>query len=194
MGRGLWRLPFHSGTFLHNPQSMRLLTLCRRQGPTWGAKNRTHYQQLVLMTQGGHPFPSRTRKLSPVVPKILGWRRPGKIGRCQHRIMSSISMLTFCRRKGPTWGAKNRTHYQQLVLMTQGVHPFPSRTRKLSPVVPKILGWRRPGKIGRCQHLIMSSISMLTLSDNEILFYYTALCFIKAVYFLFGIILAYYDA
>ena len=30
--------------------------------------------------------------------------------------------------------------------MTQGVHPFPYRTRKLSPVVPKIVGWRRPVK------------------------------------------------
>jgi hypothetical protein len=38
--------------------------------------------------------------------------------------------------------------------MTLGVHPFPSRTRKLSPVVPKILGWRRPGKIGKCQLFI----------------------------------------
>ena len=30
-----------------------------------------------------------------------------------------------------------------------GVHPFPSRTRQLSPLAPKILGWKRPGKIGR---------------------------------------------
>ena len=36
-------------------------------------------------------------------------------------------------------------------------HPFPSRTRKLSPVVPKILGWRRPGKIGNCRHLKAST-------------------------------------
>ena len=28
-------------------------------------------------------FPFRTQKLSLVVPKILGWRRPGKIGRCR---------------------------------------------------------------------------------------------------------------
>ncbi len=63
--------------------------------PTGGAKN-THYQQLVLMTQGVHPFPFRTRKLRPVVPKILGWRRPGKIGRCQHKIVSiSFFMLIY---------------------------------------------------------------------------------------------------
>ena len=32
------------------------------------------------------------------------------------------------------------------------VHPFPFRTRKLSSPVPKILVWRRTGKIGQCQH------------------------------------------
>ena len=36
--------------------------------------------------------------------------------------------------------------------MTVRVHPFPSRTRQLSSLVPTILGWKRPGKIGRCQH------------------------------------------
>ena len=34
------------------------------------------------------------------------------------------------------------------------VHPFPFRTRKLSSSVPKILGWKRPGKIGRRQHFL----------------------------------------
>ena len=39
-----------------------------------------------------------------------------------------------------------------MVAITSGVHPFPFRTRQLSPTVPKILVWRRTGKIGRCQH------------------------------------------
>ena len=56
--------------------------------------------------------------------------------------------------------------------MTQGVHPFPSRTRKLRPVVPKILGWWRPGKIGRCQHLYssiaQSVVRMYTKVPNTI--------------------------
>ena len=34
------------------------------------------------------------------------------------------------------------------VLIAVRVHPFPFRTRKLSSLVPKILGWQRPGKIG----------------------------------------------
>ena len=41
--------------------------------------------------------------------------------------------------------------------MTVRVHPFPSRTRQLSSLVPTILGWKRPGTIGRCQHKKNSS-------------------------------------
>ena len=40
----------------------------------------------------------------------------------------------------------------KLVFITVRVHPFPFRTRKLSSPVPKILVWRRTGKIGQCQH------------------------------------------
>ena len=36
----------------------------------------------------------------------------------------------------------------KLVLIAVRVHPFPSRTRKLSSFAPKILVWRRTGKIG----------------------------------------------
>ena len=52
----------------------------------------------------------------------------------------------------PVGGAIKSTTIK-LVLMTQGVHPFPYRTRKLSPVVPKIVPWRRGVKIGRRQYL-----------------------------------------
>ena len=39
----------------------------------------------------------------------------------------------------------------QLVFLTVRVHLFPFRTQKLSSPVPKILVWRRTGKIGQCQ-------------------------------------------
>ena len=42
----------------------------------------------------------------------------------------------------------------QLVILTQRVHPFPFRTRKLSSVVATILVWRRTGKIAHRQHLV----------------------------------------
>ena len=35
------------------------------------------------------------------------------------------------------------------------VHLFPFRTQKLSSLVPKIVGWRRPVKIGRCRLLFL---------------------------------------
>ena len=36
--------------------------------------------------------------------------------------------------------------------MARRIHPFPSRTRKLSYAALKILGGKLPGKIGRCRH------------------------------------------
>ena len=53
--------------------------MCRRESDC---------KKLVSIAARVHPFPFRTRKLSSSVPKILGWKRPGKIGRCQHKIMS----------------------------------------------------------------------------------------------------------
>ena len=35
----------------------------------------------VAMAKGFHLFPYRTQKLRPSAPKVLGWTRPGRIGR-----------------------------------------------------------------------------------------------------------------
>ena len=37
------------------------------------------------------------------------------------------------------------------VAMAKGIHLFPYRTQKLSPCAPMVLGWRRPGRVGRCR-------------------------------------------
>ena len=53
--------------------------------------------------------------------------------------------------------------------MTLRVHLFPYRTQKLSSVVPKILGRRRPGKIGRCRHIyssIAQSVERMTVNHD----------------------------
>lgn len=54
--------------------------------------------QSVLIAARVHPFPFRTRKLSSPVPKILVWRRTGKIGQCQHKKPQSFDcgFLRFC--------------------------------------------------------------------------------------------------
>ena len=50
----------------------------------------------VAMTKGSHLFPSRTQKLSPSVPKVLGWTRPGRIGRCRIPFAEHRKVLCFC--------------------------------------------------------------------------------------------------
>ena len=50
---------------------------------------------MVSMTVRVHPFPFRTRKLSSPVPKILVWRRTGKIGQCQHKKPELISGFVY---------------------------------------------------------------------------------------------------
>ena len=48
---------------------------------------------LVTMAEGTHPFPSRTRPLSPPAPMVLGPAGPGRVGRCQageDRAFSSV--------------------------------------------------------------------------------------------------------
>ena len=39
-----------------------------------------------------------------------------------------------------------------MVFLSHRVHLYPFRTQKLSCAEPKILVWRRTGKIGQCQH------------------------------------------
>ena len=46
----------------------------------------------------------------------------------------------------------DRTKVRESVILTQWVHPFPFRTRKLSAAVAKILSWRRLGKIAHSRH------------------------------------------
>ena len=46
------------------------------------------------------------------------------------------------------------------VILTQRVHLYPFRTQKLSSAVPKILVWRRTGKIGHSRHIAGSDDSL----------------------------------
>ena len=68
------------------------------------------------------------------------------------------SMLTYNRQTAKVMPVKDscsdNCRGDKSVILTQRVHPFPFRTRKLSSAVPKILIWRRIGKIGHCRHII----------------------------------------
>ena len=46
---------------------------CKRCLPQWS----------VTIAAGFHLFPYRTQQLRPHTPKVLGWRRPGRIGSCR---------------------------------------------------------------------------------------------------------------
>ena len=76
-------------------------------------RSKRNASKLVLITVRVHPFPSRTRKLSSLVPTILGWKRPGTIGRRQHKhssIAQPVEHATVNRRvvgSSPTWGARS---------------------------------------------------------------------------------------
>ena len=69
--------------------------------------------------------------------------------------MSSDYSVLKARPSKKHWTKYNRyvilIQSDRSVSMTVRFHLFPFRTQKLSLVVPKILGWRRPGKIGRCR-------------------------------------------
>ena len=54
------------------------------------------------------------------------------------------------------------------MILTQRVHPFPFRTRKLSFAVAKILAWRRAGKIVHRQHSLKWDIWLLRMSHFSI--------------------------
>src|SRR5579859_7356812 len=63
--------------------------------------------RLVTTAEGTHPFPSRTRSLSPPAPTILQGQPCGTIGRCRsprppkhgsRRLMCTILLALFIRR------------------------------------------------------------------------------------------------
>ena len=71
------------------------------------------------------------------------------------RCSGENTWLATAREDNSTLTQKNTLSYgsRKSVILTQWVHPFPFRTRKLSAAVAKILGWRRPGKIAHSRHI-----------------------------------------
>ena len=45
------------------------------------SRRKTSSQFPVAMAKGYHLFPYRTQKLRPSAPMVLGWTRPGRVGR-----------------------------------------------------------------------------------------------------------------
>src|SRR5215203_2041735 len=51
--------------------------------PSWLAPQAIIHKFLVTLAVGKHPFPFRTRQLSPPAPMVLTCLRVGRVGRCQ---------------------------------------------------------------------------------------------------------------
>ena len=68
----------------------------------------------VAMAAGTHPFPFRTRQLSPPAPMVLGLRNPGRVGR--RRI--NLKQLA-----GPSGPASSRYSALRFPPPSRGVRP-----------------------------------------------------------------------
>ena len=88
------------------------------------------------------------------------------VKRLRHRPLTPVTRVRFPHGSPILWytvrkdciytsqGAHTPPQGNEPVFITVRPHPFPSRTRKLSSPVPKILGGKLPGKIGLRRHLI----------------------------------------
>ena len=83
-----------------------------------------------------HPFPFRTRKLSSSVATILGWRRPGKIARRQHKESSCGNAVALffapCRRVGMDltgFALRGYRKYRVKLACVRSFLLFPSKRR-----------------------------------------------------------------
>ncbi len=140
------------------------------------------------MPEGFHPFPSRTRKLRPPGPMILGAQAPGKVGHRQVtnektiscEVVFSVLSYTVIWSGGST-RSSTLQEFSLQVAMWRKAHPvYVSRTRKLRihiagvfvisrnvakgssafrPPGPMILGAQAPGKVGHRQVNKQNAIS-----------------------------------
>ena len=58
---------------------------------------------------------------------------------------------TRCKQSGCAVFRVRKNPIRFPVTMAKGIHLFPYRTQKLSLSAPMVLGWRRPGRVGRCR-------------------------------------------
>ena len=54
-----------------------------------------YFYNLVAIAMGFHLFPYRTQQLSPYTPKVLAWKRAGRIGSCRLSENALMKMSAF---------------------------------------------------------------------------------------------------
>ena len=98
------------------------------------AKFHRNYLGLPIVALTGSNGKTTTKELINVV-LAKKFKTKATIGNLNNHIGVPLTLLSFSKES-------------KLVLIRARVHPFPFRTRKLSSLLPKILAWRRAGKIG----------------------------------------------
>ena len=56
--------------------------------------------------------------------------------------------------------------------MAEGYHLYPYRTQKLSPPALMVLGWQRPGRVGRCRINVYDERTVDFTIDSAFVFFY----------------------
>ena len=101
---------------------------------------------------------------------MLKIRHPGRWktsdGELVHRKMDPISRGGQGAKRLWTESVRNAEHFETMPDVNkvkfvwwrcaQGQHPFSSRTRRLRPVRPMVLYWRRYGRAGGCQTYLIN--------------------------------------
>ena len=76
-----------------------------------------------------------------------------------------------------------RTFEKIPVVMAEGYHLYPYRTQKLSPPALMVLGWQRPGRVGRCRINVYDERSVDSLiSSAFVSFFYVDISSIQYIY------------
>src|SRR5437870_1024723 len=73
--------------------------------------------------------------------------------------------MEYSRPRGPYRAADLKTQ-DVPVAIGEGKHPAPFRTRKLSPLPPMVLLWRRSGRVGRCRAPLESRLAEMPASTR----------------------------
>src|SRR4029453_10883798 len=82
------------------------------------------------MAEGSHPFPFRTRKLSPPAPMVLGRRLPGRVGRRRISLEEGrlrAALFAFSATSAPATRKDGSPH---------GLPPPPPARRARAPAAP----------------------------------------------------------
>ena len=126
------------------PQCPRFKSRCRYQTPKDGTAPSFGTSLQEYPAPLGQPGPLvkwlRQRPLTPLTSVRIRYGSPDFSRAKVLDKGSEIQYNTVC--------SPARPDDIELVLIRARVHPFPFRTRKLSSLLPKILVWRRTGKIG----------------------------------------------